>query len=299
MRDLVGALGGIKITIDSRNPNGVMDSNFDWKCGTTSAEKSQRCPRGHYISYPNGEVELDAEHALYLAMARGDRAPTYGFEQSNFDREKNQQKIMVAIRDKALSAGTLADFTKISGIIDAIGKNLRTNFEKSEVRTLVELVHDIKSDNIKSISLIDAEPAILTTGTYGGASSVVPTAGTYDYSQLRAFVKKNLYATDITKENANVVVLNATGVSGVAQKQADKLTELGMTVSTVGNAPQNGSYSSNKIYKVSTRAKTATSVKLQSLYGAAPEAVQSVPGVKYNAEVDYVIIIAVKPNAGE
>ncbi len=299
MRDLVGALGGIKITIDSRNPNGVMDSNFDWKCGTTSAEKSQRCPRGHYISYPNGEVELDAEHALYLAMARGDRAPTYGFEQSNFDREKNQQKIMVAIRDKALSAGTLADFTKISGIIDAIGKNLRTNFEKSEVRTLVELVHDIKSDNIKSVSLIDAEPAILTTGTYGGASSVVPTAGTYDYSQLRAFVKKNLYATDITKENANVVVLNATGVSGVAQKQADKLTELGMTVSTVGNAPQNGSYSSNKIYKVSTRAKTATSVKLQSLYGAAPEAVQSVPGVKYNAEVDYVIIIAVKPNAGE
>ena len=85
----------------------------------------------------------------------------------------------------------------------------------------------------------------------------------------------------------------------MAQKQADKLTELGMTVSTVGNAPQNGSYSSNKIYKVSTRAKTATSVKLQSLYGAAPEAVQSVPGVKYNAEVDYVIIIAVKPNAGE
>ena len=55
----------------------------------------------------------------------------------------------------------------------------------------------------------------------------------------------------------------------------------------------------DKIYKVSTRAKTATSVKLQSLYGAAPEAVQSVPGVKYNAEVDYVIIIAVKPNAGE
>ena len=72
-------------------------------------------------------------------MARGDKAPTYGFEQSNFDREKNQQKIMVAIRDKALSAGTLTDFTKVSGIIDAIGKNLRTNFEKSEVRTLVTL----------------------------------------------------------------------------------------------------------------------------------------------------------------
>lgn len=299
MRDLVGALGGIKITIDSRNPNGVMDSNFDWKCGTTSAEKSQRCPRGHYISYPNGEVELDAEHALYLAMARGDKAPTYGFEQSNFDREKNQQKIMVAIRDKALSAGTLTDFTKVSGIIDAIGKNLRTNFEKSEVRTLVELARDIKGDNIKSVSLIDAEPTILTTGVYGGASSVVPTAGTYDYSQLRSYIKKNLYATDITRENANIVVLNATGISGVAQKQANKLTELGMTVSKVGNAPQGNAYPSNKIYKVSTRAKTATSVKLKSLYGVAPEVAESIPGVKYSAEADYVVIVATKPSTGE
>ena len=69
-------------------------------------------------------------------------------------------------------------------------------------------------------------PGAVAGVTYGGASSVVPTAGTYDYSQLRAFVKKNLYATDITKENANVVVLNATGVSGVAQKQAWDITNL-------------------------------------------------------------------------
>ena len=77
----------------------------------------------------------------------------------------------------------------------------------------------------------------------------MPTAGTYDYSQLRSYIKKNLYATDITRENANIVVLNATGISGVAQKQANKLTELGMTVSKVGNAPQGNAYPSNKIYK--------------------------------------------------
>ena len=98
MRELVNAVGGsITVTIESRDPRGQMDSNFDWKCGVgdrkvSRTEVLRRCPpNGHFIDYKNGPVTLDAEHALYLAQARGDRAPTYGFEQSNFDREKNQQ----------------------------------------------------------------------------------------------------------------------------------------------------------------------------------------------------------------
>ncbi|QQR51189.1 hypothetical protein IPF89_05585 [Candidatus Saccharibacteria bacterium] len=51
-------------------------------------------PNGHFIDYPNGPVTLDAEHALYLAQARGD-VENYGFEMSNFDREKNQQKLLL------------------------------------------------------------------------------------------------------------------------------------------------------------------------------------------------------------
>ena len=292
MRDLVSAIGGVKITIESRDPRGVMDSNFDWKCGTTSAEKAERCPRGHYIIYPNGEVELDAEHALYLAMARGDRAPTYGFEQSNFDREKNQQKILVAIREKALSTGTLADFSKVSKIIDAIGANLRTNFETSEVRTLVSLAQSISNESIKSVSLIDADPAVLTTGTVGGASSVIPTAGTYNYSALRTYIKKNLYATEVMKEAAHVVVLNASGVSGVAKTQGDSLEELGMVVDSVGNAPSGQSYPSNKIYRVSETSKPATEQKLKSLYGAEIGAASELSGVNYDSTTNYVIIVS-------
>ena len=243
MRDLVSAIGGIKVNIESRDPRGVMDSNFDWKCGTTRAERQERCPRGHYISYPNGEVELDAEHALYLAMARGDIAPTYGFEQSNFDREKNQQKIMMAIREKALSTGTLTDFSKVTKLVEAIGANLRTNFETGEVRTLVSLMQSIKQDEIKSVSLVDANPAILTTGTVGGASAVVPVAGTYNYSGLQAYIKKHIYATAITREEPRVVVLNGSGIAGVAQAEATKLEALDISVNTVGNAPSGQTYS--------------------------------------------------------
>lgn len=291
MRDLVSAIGGIKVNIESRDPRGVMDSNFDWKCGTTRAERQERCPRGHYISYPNGEVELDAEHALYLAMARGDIAPTYGFEQSNFDREKNQQKIMMAIREKALSTGTLTDFSKVTKLVEAIGANLRTNFETGEVRTLVSLMQSIKQDEIKSVSLVDANPAILTTGTVGGASAVVPVAGTYNYSGLQAYIKKHIYATAITREEPRVVVLNGSGIAGAAQAEATKLEALDISVNTVGNAPSGQTYSSNKIYRVGEKVKSATEEKLKSLYHTNISPGNELSGVVYNANTDYVIII--------
>lgn len=82
--------------------------------------KEKNCPpNGHFIEYKNGLTQLDAEHALYLAMARGDIEPTYGLGNSNFDREKNQQKIIVAIKEKAMSTGTITNVGKVSGIIDA------------------------------------------------------------------------------------------------------------------------------------------------------------------------------------
>ena len=209
-----------------------------------------------------------------------------------FDREKNQQKILVAIREKALSTGTLSDFSKVTKLIDAIGANLRTNFETSEVRTLVSLAQSIDAANIQSVSLIDADPAVLTTGTVGGMSSVIPVAGTYEYSDLQEYVKKNIYATAVSREDSHVLVLNASGVSGVAQTEADKLTELGITVDGVDNAPSDQTYSSNKIYRVSDTEKSATEAKLKSLYGASVESADGLSGVTYGEETDYVIIIA-------
>ncbi|MFZ1242752.1 MAG: LCP family protein [Candidatus Saccharimonas sp.] len=295
MRDLVSALGGIKVTIESRDPRGQMDSNFDWKCkgGNENASRAtmiQNCPpNGHYIDYPNGEVELDAEHALYLAQARGDSAPTYGFEQSNFDREKNQQKILVAIKEKAMSAGTLTNFSKVTGIIEALGKNLRTNFETSEIRTLMSLANDIPSSAIKSISLIDADPALVTTSNIGGASVVVPTAGTYDYSKIQAYISKQVNATPVSQEAAHVVVLNASGVAGAAQKEADRLEKLGLVVDSVDNAPEGGSYAKNKIYQLSDN-KLNTLAKLESLYGV--KATKETVPVSVEAATNFVVIVA-------
>lgn len=292
VRDIVNAVGPVTITIEgSGGDPGVMDSNFDWKCKGGSeyaslATMKKNCPpNGHFIDYPNGPATLDAEHALYLAQARGDSVPTYGLGRSNFDRELNQQKIIKAIKEKAVSAGTLTDLGKVNNLISAIGDNLRTNFDSSEVRTIASLTKDIASDQIKSISLVDATPELFTGD---GAGNVVPVAGMYDYSAIQAYIKKQISSDPVVKEAAHVIVLNGSGVAGVAKTEGDKLTPLGLTVDQVANAPA-GKYPMSVIYNV-TNAKTKTADKLAQIYGVVP--VTTTPPITVPAGVDFVIIVA-------
>ncbi len=295
VRQLVAAVGGITVNIQSRNPNGILDSNFDWKCGegdrkVSRAERLRRCPpSGHYIDLKNGEVNLDAEHALYLSMARGDRAPTYGLEQSNFDREKNQQMILKAIQKKATSAGTLSNIGKVSALIDAVGDNLRSTFEVAEISTLVELGNGIKPENIKSLPFNDDEKDqnLMSTGNAGGMSIVQPAAGLYEYSDIRAYLRESLSNNPVTKEKAKVVVLNGSGIAGAAQTESDKLEEQGLVIGSLGNAPA-GDYGKVKVYQIDT-SKTATAAKLKEIYGVTP--LTTAPPVTPAAGTAFVVII--------
>lgn len=283
MRDIVKALDGITVTIESPDPRGQMDGNFDWKCGTTYAARLKNCPpRGHFIDYPNGPVTLDAEHALYLAQARGDTEVNWGFPNSNFDRERNQQKILVAIKEKALSTGTLTNVSKVTGLIDALGNNLRTNFDTSEIRTLMALGNDIPSSAIESIDLLKGEVV---------NASAQPTAGQYEYSAIQAYIKKTINATPVTKEAAHVVVLNASGVTGAAQKEADKLEELGMVVDGVDNAPEGLTLTQNTFYHVSENDKPKTIAALKTRYGTSSLASSGTPVVEIADTTDFIIVI--------
>ena len=293
VRDIVSALGTITVNIEGgQGAPGILDSNFDWKCkgGNERASKAtmiKNCPpNGHYIEYPNGPAELDAEHALYLAQARGDGALTYGLGRSNPDREQNQQKIIVAIKDKALSSGTLTNIGKVTGLIDAVGKNLRTNFDTSEIRTLMTLGQEVPNESITRLDLI-VEQVMRGDGQ--------PVQGNLNFTQLHAYFKKTLYATGIAKEAPNVIVLNATGVGGVAQQEVNVLSDLGMDA-VAGNAPE-GSYQATMIYRVGKAPKKATAEKLKSLYGAEPKYIASIPGVTLGEDTDYVVILVTQPKS--
>jgi len=279
IKQAVDAVGGIDVNIEGDGYPGILDRNFDWRCNYTC----------YLVKYDNGIHHLDGAHALYLSMARGDVAPTYGLANSNFDREKNQQKIIIALRDKAISTGTITNLDKITKLIDALGNNLRTNIQTSEIRTLMQVAGEVKSGGIRMLSLLDAidsSKSVVTTGMYGGASVVMPSAGIFDYSGIQAFVKKNLSSDPVVREAAPVVVLNGSGQAGYAQTKADSLTSQGFTVSSVGNAPA-GKYGTVVIYQIGT-GNTGTAEKLSTLYGVTIK--KTAPPVTVDASVKFVII---------
>src|SRR5690606_13507618 len=178
----VDAVGGVDVVIESNPPGmGILDRNFDWKC-------NYQC---YYVKYDDGQkVHLDGEHALALSRARN-ASGGYGLAGGNFDREKNQQKILKAVREKALSLGTLTNVGRVTELLDAMGDNLKTNVEKSEVQTIVSLATEVQTDAIISLDLSDPEAPLVKNSNVGGASVVLPVAGMFDYGRIQAFIKKS------------------------------------------------------------------------------------------------------------
>ncbi len=279
IKQIVDAVGGVDVDVQgSGGAPGVLDRNADWRC-------NYEC---YYVKYDNGIAHLDGEHALYLSMARGHDAPTYGLARSNFDREINQQKILMAVKEKAMTTGVLTNLNTVTKLIDALGNNLRTNIKMDEIRTLMQLGGDIKSSDIHSVSLIDGDGNVMTTGMYGDASVVMPTEGIFQYDNLQSFIKNNLLNYSVINEAAKIVVLNGSGQEGLGSSKASILSDNGLDVVLVGNVPDN--YTATKkveIYQIEDN-KTATASSLEGIFNTT--ILKSELPVSVNGDVSFVII---------
>lgn len=277
IKQAVDAVGGIDVDIQGSNGDpGVYDRNFDWRC-------NYKC---YLVKYDNGVHHLDGEHALYLSMARGDIAPTYGLGNSNFDREKNQQKILIAIKDKAMDTGTLTNLSKITGLLDALGDNLRTNVKTNEIQTIMQVASKIDSSDIRTLSLITEGSALVKSGDYYGASVVMPSVGMYDYSDIQSYIAKNLSSNPVVREAAPIVVLNGSGQSGYGKTKADALIADGYNVTLIDNAPD-GIYDEVEIYQIGSKS-SETAKKLASMYDVTLKTTS--PPVAVSGDVRFVII---------
>ena len=279
VKEAVNALGGIDVTIESSDPRGILDRNFDWRC-------NYKC---YLVKYPNGPAHLDGEHAMWLAQARNDSGG-YGLPRSNFDREANQRKIVIGMKEKATSVGFLANPVAVTNFMESLGNNIHTSIDASEIKTFIKVAKEIDSKNIQSISLIDQQPAILTTGSGPDGSSVVkPVAGLYDYGAIAAFMKLQLQGLGtISTEAAKVDVLNGSGVSGAATELAAKLEDNAMTIGNIATAPTTaGKY---QLYDLSGGKKPATLKKLQEILGmSAPTSTKLPTGI--TSDASFVIVV--------
>lgn len=257
LRDAVNAVGGIDVTINSSDPRGLYDPDIDWSTG------------GVLVNLKNGKNHLSGEQALDLARARGDAYGSYGFPRSDFDRTENQRMMLVALKDKVMSAGTLANPIKLTSLFDTLGSHVHTDMTVGEAHRLYNLMENINSSNIKSVSLNDADGKNLLTNyaapTTPPQSALIPAAGVSDFSQIQLFIKRLTSNSPVIRENANVVLLNASTTYGLAAANETKLAAKGVNVTSVADATQTQAHTT--IIDASKGKKPATLTLLKSVYG--------------------------------
>jgi len=168
--DLVNTLGGIEITLkesfseplqfnephpcDSNvftKPTGKyetkevvtsrkLDGRKSYKTETFSTCTNPDIECGGNFSLPAGTQTLDGETALCYVRSRT--------TSSDFERAKRQQIVIQKIREKGLSIGTLSDFSKISGMLNSLGDNVRTDMQIWEIQKLFDIYREMNNPQV-------------------------------------------------------------------------------------------------------------------------------------------------------
>ena len=159
-KDIIDLLGGITIFLDKS-----FIEDKQWLCD----EKGENCSP---FVVEAGEQTLDGEEALVYVRSR--------FSSNDFDRARRQQQILLALKDKILSLGILTDPLKISGILDVLSKNIKTDITPWEVPKLIELTKTAKTDNIIRKVFENSEQGLLYETKINGIYVLLPTEGNFD-----------------------------------------------------------------------------------------------------------------------
>ena len=88
------------------------------------------------FSLPAGKNHIDGQKALFFVRAR--------YASSDFERAKRQQQVLIALKDKILSLGTLTDFGKVNNILNVLGEDVRTDMDISEMKKFFDLANQCK-----------------------------------------------------------------------------------------------------------------------------------------------------------
>lgn len=277
IRDAVNDVGGIDVNIQSNDPRGLYDPSIDY------------ATHGPLVKLGNGWHHLNGEQALDLARARGDAYGSYGFAGSDFERTQNQRMMLVALKNKAISAGVLANPAKLSNLSDAIGNNVKTDFSLSEVHRLYDIIQQVPNGNIQSLSLnqVNGKNLLTSYAAPDGESALIPAAGMDDYTDIKNFIRQKTSSNAVVQEGAKIVVLNGTTVNGLALKVKGQLTAQQLVVAAVGDGP-NTSQTTTAIIDNTGGKMPATAAALAKVFGN-HLTTQNVYGLSYNA--DFIIIL--------
>jgi LCP family protein required for cell wall assembly len=172
-----------------------------------------------------------------LGYARN-RATQYG----DVDRSNRQMQVILGLRDKILSPGNWTNLvTEAPGLYQDLSSGIHTNLTFSDAIRLAALVREIPKDSI-NMKVIDYT-MMTDTKAPDGTDILRP------FTDKVRVMRDELFSGGVLgpdasgdpvqlmkDEAASVVVVNASGVNGVAAKTKDYFTSQGMNVTGFGNS---------------------------------------------------------------
>ncbi|MBI5412423.1 LCP family protein [Candidatus Peregrinibacteria bacterium] len=179
-----------------------------------------------------GVHTLDGETALKYVRSRKTT--------SDFDRAIRQQKVLEALREKALSKDILTSPGTIKDIYQSISGNLATNISLREIISLAKLAVHLDRGRIISKVIHDdpsREGGLLYTPPreeYNGAFVLIPVGE--GYTALHKYTDLIFNARDIFLNPPKIEILNGTRKEGIALQLAGRLTRFGFRVVSTANA---------------------------------------------------------------
>lgn len=167
-----------------------------------------------------GVQQMDGVKALLYARSRETT--------SDFARSQRQRQILVALKDKVLTAGTLSNPTKIDGLMNAFGDNVYSDLSTQGAMRLVSIMKQVSDNHIASVGLTDEPHKLVTTDHVGNISVVRPVAGFNNYADIQNYVRSQLPDGYLLKEKAPVTVVGA--IAAGAQQMTAMLKDYGYDV---------------------------------------------------------------------
>jgi polyisoprenyl-teichoic acid--peptidoglycan teichoic acid transferase len=200
VRDVVDAVGGVDITV----AQAIHDDTY---------------PTDDYgiqtVDIPAGRQHMDGDTALKYARTR--------HQDSDFARSARQQQVVAAVRTALLSP---TNWPRIPAVAAAVRQSIQTDLSPLDVIAIGAAV--LRQQGDPDHLVIDTKLVTEVTGL-DGAYLLDPKP------ELKPAVARFLGAGSST---TSVEILNAAGVAGLAARTADRLTQGGFVISSVGDAPR-------------------------------------------------------------
>ncbi len=227
--------------------------------------------RFEILTFKQGWTHMDGTTALnYVRSRHGNNG-----QGSDFARSRRQQQILLAVKDKLLSASTFLNPSRITSMLGTLKKNISTNMSVWELARLASKLKNLQADQIVHHVIDASETSPLYATTLNGAYVLLPKND--DWKPLQTIASEvwtpDVEQTVIAKTESqkptftNIEIQNGTNLTGLAFSASQLLNGNGYDVMKIGNAATRG-YKHTVIYDLTNGQRAEELKKLKEFLQA-------------------------------